>query len=137
MGPLEAVKSYFKKYANFTGRASRSEFWFVILFLIIGSVILSILSSIVNNILLATILNSTDALGIMYYFLAFNPIWYIVGLALLVPTLSLTVRRLHDMNRNGGLVALVLIPFIGPLIVLIFTVLPGTYGPNRYGEMPN
>lgn len=137
MNPINAVKSYFKKYANFSGRASRSEFWFVILFLSVGSLVLSLISTVFSNLLFATVLNNTETLGLSYFLLGVNPIMLIATLALLLPTLALTVRRLHDVNMNGGLVALALIPFIGPIILLILTILPGTYGPNRYGEMPS
>lgn len=135
MNPVMAVKSYFKKYANFSGRASRSEFWFVMLFLILGFLFLSVVSSLLSNVLFATVLNNPDTLGLAYFLLGVNPIVFIASLALLLPTLALTVRRLHDVNMNGGLLALALVPFIGPLIVLVLTILPGTYGPNRYGEL--
>ncbi len=75
----EAVSSFFRNYANFSGRASRSEFWYSYLFILIVSVILGIFEAIVKNEIISSIWN----------------------LAALLPTLAMTTRRLHDINRSG------------------------------------
>jgi uncharacterized membrane protein YhaH (DUF805 family) len=60
----------------------------------------------------------------------------IVGLALFIPSLAVTVRRLHDQDKSGWLVLLPLIPLVGGIILLVFMLLEGTQGPNRFGPDP-
>ncbi|MDX8521566.1 DUF805 domain-containing protein [Mesorhizobium dulcispinae] len=75
----EAVSSFFKNYANFSGRASRSEFWYTYLFIFIVGVIMIVVDAVAGNEIVSSIWN----------------------LAILVPTLAMTTRRLHDINRSG------------------------------------
>ena len=79
MSFTEAISSFFQNYVNFSGRASRSEFWFAYLFLVIVGIIATILDLVVNNEIISSIWN----------------------LAVLLPTLAMTTRRLHDINRSG------------------------------------
>jgi uncharacterized membrane protein YhaH (DUF805 family) len=58
------------------------------------------------------------------------------GLASFIPSLSVTVRRLHDTDKSGWLILLGLIPLIGVIILLVFYILPGTKGPNKFGPDP-
>ncbi len=97
----ESVKVCLTKYADFQGRASRSEYWWFFLFIVIVSVAASWLSDILCG---------------------------LVSLALLVPSISAATRRLHDTERSGWWQLISLIPVIG-VIVLIF--LPGTRGQGR------
>ncbi len=152
MTPIEAVTSVFRNYANFNGRAQRSEFWWFVLFSFISQ----------------AILNFVPVLGPIY------------ALALLLPSLAVTARRLHDTNRTAWWMLLYLIPILGfivlaiafiavlgaialdPLqvselewgvlailflvwmlvsitawiVLLVFQIMPGTVGPNRYGPDP-
>ena len=57
-------------------------------------------------------------------------------LAILIPSIAVAIRRLHDTNRSGWWLLIALIPFIGALVLLVFYVLPGTVGPNKFGEDP-
>ena len=66
------------------------------------------------------------------YVLIFGLLW----LAIIIPSLAVTVRRLHDQDKTGWLVLLGLIPFVGGLILLVFMLLEGTKGPNQYGPDP-
>ncbi len=60
----------------------------------------------------------------------------IYGLAVLIPSLAVGVRRMHDQDKSGWFILLGLIPFVGPLILLVFFCLEGTNGPNQYGPDP-
>ncbi|MEE4200185.1 MAG: DUF805 domain-containing protein [Erythrobacter sp.] len=66
----------------------------------------------------------------------YGPLTSLLGLALIVPGLAVQVRRFHDQDKTGWLVLLGFIPIIGGLIVLVFMLLPGTDGPNRFGPDP-
>jgi uncharacterized membrane protein YhaH (DUF805 family) len=100
------------KYAKFDGRAGRPEFWFFVLFFVIAAVVIAIIDFAIGTYPLLYIL----------FFLAF-----------LLPYLAVAVRRFHDQDRSGWFVLLGLIPFIGGIILLVFMVLPGTPGDNRFG----
>jgi len=106
MNMINSVQTCFRKYVDFSGRASRSEYWWFILFCLI--------------------------IEIIAYQLNQN-IYVIVVLALLLPSLAVLVRRLHDSNSSGWWALLVLVPIVGPLVLLYFMVIKGTPGPNNYG----
>lgn len=108
----------FSKYAVFRGRADRAQFWVFIL-------IVWIITG------LAVWLTGGRAADGSVSFIA-----YLVGLVFLLPTVSVTVRRLHDTNRTGWWWWISLVPFIGQIWLLILLVLAGTPGPNRYGPQP-
>lgn len=106
-----------KKYASFQGRARRSEYWMFALFnVVIALVLLG----------LAAATKST-----VFYILY---IAYI--LAVILPSLGVLVRRLHDTGRSGGWFFISFVPFVGGLVLFIFTVLEGNPGPNEYGPNP-
>ncbi|CAH0252860.1 Inner membrane protein YhaI [Arthrobacter sp. Bi83] len=128
-----AVRRFFKKYATFSGRASRSEYWWWTL--------VSVGVSIIVNIIIgagaaatpaSSSLGSTPAPGpgaIVGYILLV--IW---ALATIVPSLALTVRRLHDVNMSGWLVLLGLVPFLGALALLVFMILPANPAGQRFDQ---
>jgi uncharacterized membrane protein YhaH (DUF805 family) len=123
-----AVRSVLTQYAGFKGRARRSEYWWFVLF----SLIVSIVASILDSILGTTYGPETDRAwagsnGI---------IGLVVGLALLLPSLAVGARRLHDTNRSGWWLLIALIPFVGAIVLIVFFVLDGTPGPNRFGPNP-
>ena len=121
MNFLEAATSCFKKYATFEGRASRSEYWFWFLFQFAVSVILEILD-----------------VGVLHVDIhdphAFYPLSMIFGLAILLPSLAVAVRRLHDVDRSGWwlLIVFTIIGIFYPLLVWNCT--KGTEGNNRFGS---
>ena len=99
-----------EKYAAFEGRAARSEFWWFVLFGILGNGLLAAVSQILGG---------------------------LFGLAILLPSIAIAVRRLHDVDRSGWWYLLVLIPLIGGLILIFaFFIHRGTVGPNRFGPDP-
>ena len=107
MNPLEAVKSGFRNYVNFSGRASRSEFWWFALFVFVSIMLLV----------------WVPFIGWLY------------ALAVLLPTLAVMVRRLHDRGQSGWWAIAWFLPFANWLL-LIYLAFPGTPGPNRYGPDP-
>ena len=107
MGPIEAVTSVFRNYINFSGRAGRPEFWWFTLFAVLST-----------------------ALLILVPFLG-----WIYVLVLLLPSLAVTVRRLHDRDQSGWWAIASFFPFVN-WILLIYLAFPGTTGPNRYGPEP-
>jgi uncharacterized membrane protein YhaH (DUF805 family) len=110
-----------QKYADFSGRARRSEFWFFVLFNIIVSIVASILDSILHTKMGST---GTGIIGTL------------AGLALLVPGIAVAIRRLHDTNRSGWWFLIVLVPFVGGIVLLVFNAMEGTPGDNSYGASP-
>jgi uncharacterized membrane protein YhaH (DUF805 family) len=112
MGFDDAIKLGFANYVNFSDRACRSEYWCWVLFVIIGQLASGVIDSWIVG---AYILE-----GIFF-------------LATILPTLSVGVRRLHDLDRSGWWVLLDLIPLVGWIILLIWFCMKGTDGPNRFG----
>jgi uncharacterized membrane protein YhaH (DUF805 family) len=121
MGFGQAVSTVFSKYAEFSGRARRSEYWFWILFYVIVMAVAVVLDNV---------------LGTKFSGSYYGWIELVVLLALIVPTIAVTVRRLHDTERSGWWYLLNFVCGIGALIVLVFCVIDGTPGPNKYGDSP-
>ena len=117
-----AVTTCFKKYATFSGRAPRSEYWYWKLFYVIVMCPLEIASRPVEDV-------SNIALAI-------DVAYAMVALMLLLPSLSVGVRRLHDIDRSGWWMLLGLIPLIGWVILFVWSVTKGTSGDNRFGHDP-
>jgi uncharacterized membrane protein YhaH (DUF805 family) len=109
-----------QKYAVFTGRARRKEYWMWVLFNLIISIILNIIDFVAD-------LHIGANLGILSF---------IYGLAVLIPSIAVIVRRLHDTNRTGWWIFIVLIPFVGAIILIVFAALDSSPGDNRYGPNP-
>jgi uncharacterized membrane protein YhaH (DUF805 family) len=118
-----AVTRFFKKYATFSGRASRSEFWWWAL--------VSFAVSIVLNIITGTTTSSLDSAPVLGIGTILGLLW---GLATLVPSLALVVRRLHDGGFSGLLALLLLVPFVGALAVLVLTILPSKPEGQKYDQ---
>ena len=124
-----AIKSGFSNYTNFSGRASRSEYWYFYLFLVIVNIVAGIIDGFLQIYLIQPVETEFGPAGGTGLF---------AGLALfglLIPILALTWRRLHDLDKSG---ALFFIGFtcIGLIPLLIWHVTKGTTGPNRFGPDP-
>ncbi|WP_290087674.1 DUF805 domain-containing protein [Paramuribaculum intestinale] len=117
LGFVDAVKRVINKYAEFKGRASRAEFWWWMLGCAVVSVVLSILAAITG-------------------FKLFQMISGLFSLAVLVPTLAVSWRRLHDTGRAGGWWFINFIPAVGLIIFIVFCAAPSEPQPNRFGEVP-
>lgn len=104
-----------KRYAVFTGRARRQEYWNYALFNIIVSIMLSIVDS---------VLDTSGILSGLY------------SLAVLIPSIAVSIRRLHDTNRSGWWLLIALVPIVGAITLLVFMVQDSHPGSNQYGPNP-
>jgi uncharacterized membrane protein YhaH (DUF805 family) len=118
-----AVKRFFKKYATFSGRASRSEYWW---WALVSGVVGIVLNIIVSTGSTTTASGTTPGPGAVFGYVLLA-IW---SLGTIVPSLALLVRRLHDSNKSGWMALLGLIPIAGGIILLVFALL----GPNPAGQ---
>lgn len=110
-----------KKYARFDGRAGQKEYWYFSLFSFIIIVVLSVIDMMTGT------FNVNVGLGLLSG---------IYTLAVLIPSIAVSVRRLHDTDRSGGWFLINAIPLIGVIVFLIFTAQDGTPGDNQYGSNP-
>ena len=115
MGFSEAIQSGFNNYVNFAGRASRSAYWYWVLF----NVVLSIVANIID----------VSVIG-------FSVLSAVVGLGLFLPSIAVGVRRLHDVGKSGWYMLFALIPILGGLYLLYLAVQPSQPGANAYGPAP-
>lgn len=111
---VQAITLFFKNYANFNGRASKSEYWFACLF----------------NMLISGVVSALNM-----YVPMFSVIGGAITLALLVPGISLVVRRLHDVGKKGTYYFVALIPIAG-LIMMLIQLLKDSEGDNQWGPGP-
>lgn len=130
MGLVEAVKSVFGNYANFSGRARRSEYWFFYLFNMIAVFVFMIVGAILGGIFGGS--GSGAAIGTVIGYV----LYILYALAALIPSLAVTVRRLHDTNRSGWNIFWALLPLVGAIVLLVFMVSDSFPGENQYGENP-
>ena len=114
----QAIGLYFKNYGNFSGRSSRSEYWWMYLANMIVSVVLNIFSYTSESM-------ATVAFALMV-------IW---ALATFIPGLALLIRRLHDTGKSGWYILITLIPLVGPILMLV-QVLKDSEGRNQWGPPP-
>lgn len=121
-----ALKAFWSNYRNFKGRARRSEYWFIQLFLVVTN-------------LGAAVIDLALMDGDVDRFIA-NGGGGIVGLiwiiATIVPALAVLIRRLHDTNRSGWWALIGFVPVIGTIVILVFTVSDSDQVENRYGSSP-
>lgn len=111
----EAVRSGFDHYVKFDGRASRPAFWWWFLFGVLVGIGASIIDAIIGS---------------------FGVVSGLAALALLLPNLSVAIRRLHDTDHTGWWVLIGLIPIIGFIVLLIFYLRQSDPGENQYGPPP-
>jgi len=115
---LDCLKN---KYATFEGRARRQEYWYYVLFYVLAIVALAMIDRITGT------FSKEAGIGLLSGLFV---------LATIVPTIAVTVRRLHDTDRSGWWVLLELVPIIGGLVLLVFTLLDSQPGANRFGANP-
>ncbi len=104
-----------QNYAVFSGRARRKEYWMFVLFNMIVSIALAVIEGVIGGPGIAVIIYS---------------------LAVMIPSIAVAVRRLHDTSRSGWWIFITLIPLIGSIVILIFLVLDSAEGDNDYGANP-
>lgn len=115
----QAVSSVFHNYANFSGRARRSEYWYFVLFNLIVGVVLGIIDTMLGeDTLLVSVISG------------------VFSLAVLVPSLAVCWRRLHDIGKAGAWWFLVFVPLVGAIILVIWFAKDTQPGENQYGPDP-
>lgn len=102
----------YQRYAEFTGRSTRTEYWLFVLTYSIG-------------ILAAMLLGGLFGVGDLFF--------YLVVLGSMVPSIAVTIRRLHDIDKSGWFMLLGLVPIVGGIILIVFALMPSTQGSNQYG----
>ncbi|MDH3738351.1 MAG: DUF805 domain-containing protein [Alphaproteobacteria bacterium] len=118
MGFGQAIGSCFKNYIGFEGRACRSEYWFFVLFAILGGLVTGVLDLVLfpgNQV---------------------SPINALFSLALFLPSLAVGARRLHDIDKSGFWLLLWLLPIIGWIILIVWAIKRGDEANNRFGSDP-
>jgi uncharacterized membrane protein YhaH (DUF805 family) len=115
MSFADATKSVFTQYVGFNGRARRSEYWYFVLLNVIVSLVLSILGQFAG------------------FFSVLSTIW---SLAVLLPSLAVCVRRLHDIGKSWAWILLALIPVVGSIILIVFFCKDSQPGANQFGANP-
>jgi uncharacterized membrane protein YhaH (DUF805 family) len=127
----ESIKTCFAKFATWQGRASRSEYWFFILY----SFIVQIAAMVVDNVL-GTTFSITDPGTGEAISMGYGWIYILAALANFLPGLAVLVRRLHDTGRSGWWYWIALVPLIGAILLLVWFCSRGTQGANQYGPDP-
>jgi uncharacterized membrane protein YhaH (DUF805 family) len=125
----EAISSGLSNYTTFSGRASRSEFWWWQLFYVVAMLVVYLVGVVIMMIALSM------GMGLFGAIIPTVLILLLV-LGLILPTLSVTVRRLHDVDKSGWWYFIGLIPLVGTIVLLYFFVIQGTSGENRFGADP-
>lgn len=124
---MEYMIAPLKKYADFQGRARRMEYWMFAL----GEVIFfCVLAALIG------LMGGFNESGPGPLATALWGIYSLAALALIIPGLAVSVRRLHDTNRSGWWIFISLVPIIGGIWYFVLTLLDGTPGPNRFGPDP-
>jgi len=126
-----AIARGFKKYATFAGRASRSEYWWWTLFTFLTYLVLGLVAFAVGT---ATSRDGGRTPGLLAIPLII--VFAVFFLGIIVPTLALTVRRLHDAGYSGLFALFLLIPYLGSLIIVIFALLPSSPAGAIYDPRP-
>ncbi|MBP6626181.1 MAG: DUF805 domain-containing protein [Arenimonas sp.] len=110
-----------KKYVDFSGRARRKEYWMFVWFNILINIVLGAVDYATGMV------NAESGLGVLSG---------LYSLAVLLPSIAVAVRRLHDTSRSGWWLLIGFVPLIGALVLLVFMVLDGTPGANEHGPNP-
>ena len=126
MGFGEAIKSFWSNYATFKGRSRRSEYWWIQLFLVLTNLAVAAIDlALMNGDVDRFIANGGG--GIV------GLVWILVTI---VPALAVLVHRLHDTGKSGWWVLIGFVPFVGTIVLFVFSVLDSDAGDNKYGASP-
>lgn len=123
---MKWVMAVLKKYAVFTGRARRKEFWMFYLFIFVGVIVAIILDNVLG----------TTIESMRYKGMGYGLFTILVYLAILIPTLAVVVRRLHDIGKSGWWICIGFIPLIGSIWLIVLLATDSQPGENQYGPNP-
>lgn len=119
---IENYKKVLSKYATFSGRARRREYWYFVL---------SFFIMVIVGVILDNVFGITISPEIPY-----GPIYFIVILVHIIPSIAVLVRRLHDVGKSGWMYFISLVPIIGSIWLLVLLAKEGNQGSNEYGPDP-
>jgi uncharacterized membrane protein YhaH (DUF805 family) len=114
MSFADAIRTCLTKYADFSGRARRSEYWYFFLFGALVNIVVSIFAGAIHLSFLS----------------------YLVSLALIVPSVAVGVRRLHDIGKSGWWLLISLVPLVGPIVLIVFLATDTNPSGDQYGPSP-
>ena len=117
---MQAISSGYSKYVTFSGRASRSEYWFFTLFSVLVAIVTAILDVVLG----------------LNFAIFYGPLYVVFALVNFLPSISVLVRRLHDTDRSGWWYWIALVPIVGIILLLVWFCTRGTSGENRFGSDP-
>lgn len=118
---MEYYLKAWRNYANFSGRARRTEYWMFVLF-----------NTLISLLILGISFALMEVLNTEVFFL----IYVLYALAVMIPSIALSIRRIHDVGYSGWMFLLCLVPFVGGIILLVFYLLDSQPGDNRFGPNP-
>jgi len=110
----QAISTCFSKYVVFTGRAARPEYWYWVLFVVVASIVLSLVDRVLH----------------------FGLLQGLFALATILPGIAVGCRRLHDIDRSGWWLLIAFVPVVGAILLIVWACQPGTAGANQFGPAP-
>lgn len=122
-----------KQYVDFSGRARRTEYWMFALFNAIAVIVLSLIDGFVLG---SGAFAASAGAGSAGFSVNLGVLGTIYSLAVLLPSLGVAVRRLHDTDRSGWWLLIGLVPIVGAIVLIVFLASEGTRGPNGHGADP-
>ncbi|MFM6832695.1 MAG: DUF805 domain-containing protein [Novosphingobium sp.] len=128
---MEWMLMPYRRYADFSGRSQRKEYWMFVLFTFI---VVAVCMALMFAGGMALDESGQASPGPLFWLgVVILAIW---GIGSIVPSIAVQVRRFHDQDKSGWMVLLGFIPYVGSIIVFIFMCIEGTRGPNRFGNDP-
>lgn len=131
---INGVKEFFTRYIDFHGRTSRANYWWTVLALAIIYLIIDVLCGLLFS---KPVVDANATVAEAVKALMLHPTTIIEGiwdLVIFIPGIAMTVRRLHDINKSGFWIFIDFVPIVGPIVLLIFTILPAVNEGNRFGK---
>ena len=126
-----------RRYAQFTGRSRPKEYWMFVLFMVLASILVSVVDFMLG---FGATTSSHEVTPYGFWagwsYGSGGPLLALFALAMVIPSLAVGVRRLHDSGRSGWWLLIGSVPLVGALVLLIFMIIGGTHGPNRFGPDP-
>ena len=128
---MEWMLMPYRRYADFTGRSRRKEYWMFVLFTFIVMLVCMALMFAGG---MGADTSGEEVPGPLFWLgVVLLAIW---GIGSIIPSIAVQVRRFHDQDKSGWMVLLAFIPYVGSIIVFVFMCIEGTRGPNRFGNDP-
>lgn len=125
-----------RRYAQFSGRSRRKEYWMFVLLMLIIYIVAMFLDSLLGFGSTTRYADVTDVGASAGFYSTGGIITLIAALALFIPSLAVAIRRLHDTDRSGWWILIGLVPLVGAIVLIVFYCTDGTRGPNRFGPDP-